>query len=77
MKRGMANGRGFAVLGKTTRAVADHASKDVGDDIADSDRVDADAVLDGFERERAGQLVQCTLKRRWWETHSRTRIRPR
>lgn len=34
MKRGMANGRGFAVLGKTTRAVADHASKDVGDDIA-------------------------------------------
>ncbi|MDR6229720.1 hypothetical protein QE444_002077 [Pseudomonas sp. SORGH_AS199] len=33
------------MLGKTTRAVAD--------------RVDADAVLDGFERERAGQLGQC------------------
>lgn len=76
MKRGMANGRGFAVLGKTTRAVADRVSKDVGDDIADSDRVDTDAVLDRFERECAGQLVQCTLKRRWWETHSRTRMRP-
>ena len=54
--RSTANGRGFAVLGKTTRAVADHASKDVGDDIADSDRVDADAVLDGFERKCTGQL---------------------
>ncbi len=52
-------GAASPVLGKTTRAVADHAIKDIGDDVADSDRVDADAVLDGFERERAGQLGWC------------------
>lgn len=61
--RGAANGRLAAVFGQIGLAIGLDGVGDVGDGIARADRVYADAVGDGLQRQRAGQLRQRALGR--------------
>lgn len=59
--RGAADRCSLAVLGQKARAIIDDIIEDVGNHVTDTNGIHADAMLNGFKCQRAGQLRQRTF----------------